>query len=91
MNVTGAIEQNVERRQLVERARDRGVIEYVELARRHARHAVEALEKLRVHIGRANVRAFLRHRKRGRLPDALSCCGDQCALAREASAHGLCS
>ena len=91
MDVTRTIEQDVEGRQLVERARDRGVLEHVELARDHPCDAFEGLEQFRFHVRCKNRRAFARHRHRGGMSDALARCGNQCGLARESSAHGLLS
>ena len=72
MHVSGAIEQDGQRRELSDGLGDGGIVENVERLRSDAGGVGVALERLGVDVGGVNRRAFPRHGQRGRVADALA-------------------
>ena len=91
MHIACAIEQNLQRRQLVEHAGDRGVVEDVEPARRKVGNPLQPLDCRGIDVGCNDGSAFPRHREGARMADALARGRDERGLAFESSGHGSCA
>jgi hypothetical protein len=87
MHVSRAIEQDRQRRELGYGLGNRGIVENVELPRSDAGGVGIALERLGVHVGGVDRRAFPSHGQRGGVADALARGGDKRDLAFESSGH----
>ena len=80
----GAVEQDRQRRRLVDGIGDRGVVEHVENAGVTPGVPARAHEQSGIDVGRDDFRAFARHGYRRRAADTLPSRSDQRGLACEA-------
>src|SRR5439155_7888080 len=89
VHVSRAVEQDIERWQLVERRSYRRVVEHIENSCRDIGHARVIVQQLGVDIGRVHLRAFARHGENGGFADALTSRRDQRDLAHQSSTHTM--